>query len=133
MFLPFVHGGTDTTGLGLGLALSRKSVALFGGTLSAKDVPGTGCVFTVELPPASPCRKRCRQWRLKLKRGGAVRFVGQFRPMTRVSGRTEGLACIELPFYQLPWKASGIRERVPSRQGHSCPIIGMGEGSIVLW
>lgn len=50
MFLPFAQGGEDKTGLGLGLSLSRKSVELFGGTLSAQDLPGTGCVFSVELP-----------------------------------------------------------------------------------
>jgi len=39
------HGG-----LGLGLALSRRSVELFGGTLTAVNLPEVGCVFTVNLP-----------------------------------------------------------------------------------
>ncbi|MDQ6765645.1 MAG: ATP-binding protein, partial [Verrucomicrobiota bacterium] len=50
LFRPFVHGGDDTTGLGLGLSLSRRSVELFDGTLSVHDLPGVGCVFTVNLP-----------------------------------------------------------------------------------
>ena len=50
MFLPFTRGGSDVSGLGLGLALSRRSVELFGGTLSAQDLPTIGCIFTVNLP-----------------------------------------------------------------------------------
>jgi signal transduction histidine kinase len=50
MFLPFVRVGSDLSGLGLGLALSRRSVELFGGTLTAVDLPSVGCVFTVNLP-----------------------------------------------------------------------------------
>jgi signal transduction histidine kinase len=61
MFLPFVRCGQDLSGLGLGLALSRRSVELFGGTLTAQDLPGVGCVFTVNLPRfsmPSPARKK---------------------------------------------------------------------------
>jgi signal transduction histidine kinase len=36
--------------MGLGLAISRKSVEENGGTLSVRDIPGSGCVFTIELP-----------------------------------------------------------------------------------
>lgn len=50
MFLPFVRGGGDLSGLGLGLSLSRRSVELFGGTLTATNLPTIGCVFTVNLP-----------------------------------------------------------------------------------
>ena len=50
MFLPFVRRGGDLSGLGLGLALSRRSVELFGGTLTAQSPPTIGCVFTVNLP-----------------------------------------------------------------------------------
>ncbi len=56
LFRPFVHGGDDTTGLGLGLSLSRRSVELFDGTLSVHDLPGVGCVFTVNLPRHSLTR-----------------------------------------------------------------------------
>jgi signal transduction histidine kinase len=50
MFLPFVRGGGDSSGLGLGLSLSRRSVELFGGTLTVQNLPTIGCVFTVTLP-----------------------------------------------------------------------------------
>ena len=50
VFLPFVRAGSDLSGLGLGLALSRRSVELFGGTLTAVNLPEVGCVFTVNLP-----------------------------------------------------------------------------------
>jgi len=50
MFLPFTHGSKDKTGLGLGLSISRRSVEANEGTLSARDIPESGCVFTIALP-----------------------------------------------------------------------------------
>ena len=50
MFLPFTQGGHDTTGLGLGLSISRTSVEAISGELRVRDVPGRGCVFTIDLP-----------------------------------------------------------------------------------
>jgi len=50
MFQPFVQAGTDRSGLGLRLSISRRSVAANDGFLSVRDVPGSGCVFTIELP-----------------------------------------------------------------------------------
>ncbi len=50
MFSPFTQGGVDRSGLGLGLAIARRSVEADGGTLTVRDVPGTGCVFTMSLP-----------------------------------------------------------------------------------
>lgn len=50
MFLPFTQVGTDTSGLGLGLSISRRSVEANDGVLSVRNVPGTGCVFTIDLP-----------------------------------------------------------------------------------
>jgi signal transduction histidine kinase len=35
--------------LGLGLSIARQSVEAFGGTLTVRDLPGTGCVFTINL------------------------------------------------------------------------------------
>ena len=49
-FAPFEQHGSDRSGLGLGLSTARQSVDSQGGTLSARDVPGTGCVFTINLP-----------------------------------------------------------------------------------
>ena len=50
MFLPFTQVGADTSGLGLGLSISRHSVEANGGILSVRNVPGSGCVFTIDLP-----------------------------------------------------------------------------------
>jgi two-component system sensor histidine kinase KdpD len=54
MFVPFQRmGDTDnTTGVGLGLALSRGLTEAMGGTLSAEDTPGGGLTMTVSLPAA---------------------------------------------------------------------------------
>ena len=53
LFRPFAQGGVDRTGLGLGLPISRRGVEANGGTLRVRDLPGTGCVFTIDLPLAS--------------------------------------------------------------------------------
>ena len=50
MFLPFTQAGEDRTGLGLGLSISRKSVEANNGALSVRNLPGAGCVFTIDLP-----------------------------------------------------------------------------------
>jgi len=50
LFRVFEKRGTDRSGLGLGLAISRKAVEANGGTIDVRDLPGHGCVFTVDLP-----------------------------------------------------------------------------------
>jgi len=50
MFLPFVQGGADRSGLGLGLSISRKYTEACHGTLTCRNMPGEGCVFTIDLP-----------------------------------------------------------------------------------
>ena len=50
MFTPFAQHSEDRSGLGLGLFIARRSVEADAGTLSVRDVPGTGCVFTISLP-----------------------------------------------------------------------------------
>jgi signal transduction histidine kinase len=50
MFIPFSQRGDDKTGVGLGLSIARQSVMADGGTLSVKNLPGDGCVFTIDLP-----------------------------------------------------------------------------------
>ncbi|MDM0066013.1 sensor histidine kinase [Variovorax sp. J31P207] len=50
IFQPFVQVGENKTGLGLGLSIARRSVEADGGVLTVRDVPGTGCVFTIKLP-----------------------------------------------------------------------------------
>jgi signal transduction histidine kinase len=50
MFTPFTQGSADKSGLGLGLSIARRVVEANQGTLSVRDQPGSGCVFTIELP-----------------------------------------------------------------------------------
>jgi hypothetical protein len=50
LFRAFEQRGADRTGLGLGLTISRRGVETCGGELRVRDLPGTGCVFTVDLP-----------------------------------------------------------------------------------
>ncbi len=50
MFLPFTQGGSDRSGLGLGLSISRRSVEANDGVLSVRNLPDSGCVFTIDLP-----------------------------------------------------------------------------------
>ena len=50
MFQPFAQESTDKSGLGLGLSICRRSVEANGGVLRVRDIPGTGCVFTLDLP-----------------------------------------------------------------------------------
>jgi signal transduction histidine kinase len=52
LFLSFEQRGRDRTGLGLGLAMSHHGTVASGGVLRVRDLPGTGCVFTVDLPRA---------------------------------------------------------------------------------
>jgi signal transduction histidine kinase len=50
LFHPFMQANADRTGVGLGLAISQSSVQANQGVLSVRDIPGTGCVFTIDLP-----------------------------------------------------------------------------------
>lgn len=50
LFRPYEQRSANRTGLGLGLAFSRRAAEAHGGTVSACSLPGSGCVFTVDLP-----------------------------------------------------------------------------------
>lgn len=50
LFRVFDPQGTNRTGLGLGLAISRRSIEENGGELRVRNVPGTGCVLTAAFP-----------------------------------------------------------------------------------
>lgn len=50
MFLPFSQSGSDRTGIGLGLTIAKQSILASDGTLTVRDVPQVGCVFTIGLP-----------------------------------------------------------------------------------
>jgi signal transduction histidine kinase len=50
LFHPFEQRGADRTGVGLGLAFCRWAVEANDGRVYARSLPGTGCVFTIDLP-----------------------------------------------------------------------------------
>lgn len=45
--------GRDRTGLGLGLSIARKAVRAHAGDIHIRNLPGRGCVFTIDLPLAA--------------------------------------------------------------------------------
>jgi signal transduction histidine kinase len=54
LFSPFGRRrGKDHSGLGLGLSISRKALRSFGGDILVRNLPGKGCIFTIELPVAT--------------------------------------------------------------------------------
>ena len=53
LFVPFSQDGVDRSGLGLGLSISRASVEANAGVLRVRDLPGHGCVFTIDVPRKS--------------------------------------------------------------------------------
>ncbi|MGQ0524723.1 MAG: sensor histidine kinase [Betaproteobacteria bacterium] len=50
MFLPHTQLSADKSGMGLGLSICRRCVEANHGVLSVRDVPGSGCIFTIDLP-----------------------------------------------------------------------------------
>ncbi len=70
LFAPFEQHGKDRSGLGLGLSICRRAAQANGGELHVRDLPGKGCVFTLDLPlhhpetraeSSYPGRARCPQ------------------------------------------------------------------------
>jgi signal transduction histidine kinase len=58
LFQSFTQAGTDRSGLGLGLSIARRSVEANDGFLRLRDVPGSGCIFTIDLPRRALPRPR---------------------------------------------------------------------------
>jgi signal transduction histidine kinase len=54
LFLPFKQRSTDRSGVGLGLAICMRAAKANGGNLTVHDLPGKGCVFTLDLPRIPP-------------------------------------------------------------------------------
>jgi signal transduction histidine kinase len=50
MFMPFTQADADKSGLGLGLSIAQRSIVANDGSLSVRNMPGSGCVFTIDLP-----------------------------------------------------------------------------------
>lgn len=49
LFTPFAQGSDDRRGLGLGLVISKRAIESMKGELQVRNVPGHGCVFTIDL------------------------------------------------------------------------------------
>lgn len=54
LFLPFHQRNADRSGLGLGLSICLRAAKASGGELRVRDIPGHGCVFTLDLPKKPP-------------------------------------------------------------------------------
>lgn len=60
LFKPFEQQHENRDGLGLGLAIAQRAIALNGGTINVSNLPGHGCIFRINLPgirdaaPADP-------------------------------------------------------------------------------
>jgi hypothetical protein len=52
LFRPFEQRSSNRSGLGLGLAFSRWAIEAHHGRIYARNLPGVGCVFTIDLPRA---------------------------------------------------------------------------------
>jgi len=50
LFRPFEQRGTDHSGVGLGLSISLKAAKANAGEIHVRDLPGKGCIFTLDLP-----------------------------------------------------------------------------------
>ncbi|MDQ3364913.1 MAG: HAMP domain-containing histidine kinase [Myxococcota bacterium] len=56
LFRPFVQDRSKARGVGLGLSITRQAIEAHGGSLSVRDLPGKGCIFTISLPAADERR-----------------------------------------------------------------------------
>jgi signal transduction histidine kinase len=52
LFRPFEQRSADRTGVGLGLTICQRAAKANHGEIGVRDMPGKGCVFTLDLPRA---------------------------------------------------------------------------------
>lgn len=57
LFRPFTQASENRSGLGLGLTIAANAVRASSGELSVRDLPGEGCVFTIDLPRRAAPRR----------------------------------------------------------------------------
>jgi signal transduction histidine kinase len=62
LFTPFVQKSSDRSGAGLGLMITRRAALALGGTVAARDLPGRGCIFRLELPAGEVGLPPPRSW-----------------------------------------------------------------------
>jgi signal transduction histidine kinase len=46
--------GADRSGLGLGLSIAKKVILAHNGDINVRNLPGVGCVFTIDMPLVAP-------------------------------------------------------------------------------
>jgi signal transduction histidine kinase len=54
LFRPFEQRGSDHSGVGLGLSICRKAARAAAGEICIQNLPGKGCIFTLDLPRSPP-------------------------------------------------------------------------------
>ena len=79
-FKPYLQRAADRSGLGLGLLIARQGVEASGGKLSVRDLPGVGCVFTIDLPLAVRSAAGARGEPGPLHETKSARAPGQLAP-----------------------------------------------------
>ena len=50
LFRPFEQRSADRSGIGIGLAFCRWGALANNGRIYSRNLPGIGCIFTVDLP-----------------------------------------------------------------------------------
>lgn len=55
LFKPFEQHSKNRGGLGLGLAIAQRAIALNNGIIGVQNLPGRGCVFRISLPRIESC------------------------------------------------------------------------------
>jgi signal transduction histidine kinase len=54
LFRLFEQRSADRSGLGVGLSVAQSSVRAMGGEIHVRDLPGKGCVFTIDIAQSPP-------------------------------------------------------------------------------
>ena len=61
LFQPFTQRGKDKSGLGFGLSIARRAIALNDGEVTVRDIPDIGCIFSINIPQA-PLQMEDTEW-----------------------------------------------------------------------
>jgi signal transduction histidine kinase/CheY-like chemotaxis protein len=104
---PFAQKGRDRTGLGLGLSICTKAVKMMAGELHIRDLPGKGCVFTLDLPkqPPSPTSIHAHHRRDPNAQGGPGGNSGRARDAT-----TSNVLIVDDDFGTVEMLSDALRE-----------------------